>query len=501
MGRTTLSLATLGHRLRSVPMLLVLIPFALGIVLYEYYALPLTVVLATLAITSICAWLLLPHRVAWGYIALALVIFGYAIAELRAPRPSLPYDTPSEIHIRIESQPIERNGYRRAEGRIVSWRDNSKEHTADDRVVLWLRSDSIGYGDEVAIEGVLVKRMSRNANYNRLLHRRGMVGGVGISDYNIIDYHPTTLSPTLQQRATERLSRFAKDTSSYAVVEAMVAGSRRLMPTPLRDAYSATGLSHLMAVSGLHLGIVAMVIATLLLPLSLIHRGHRIANLLTIVAIWFFAAMSGMSPSVVRAALMLSLLQLSLFASSRYSSLNALAVAAFAMLIYRPDYLYDISFELSVLAVMGIILWAVPMMRYTARLAWLPRTIINTFGIGIAATLWTLPLVSQTFGNLPIATIILTPAVMLFSYLVVAFGIFTLMLPTPIASLTAAVAEWAAGVQNIIVEYAATLPISNIDYTFAEWQTTLCYTIYIVITLLLWSINRKKVITLSYDDV
>ena len=480
--------------------MLVVVPFTLGIALYEHYALPLTATLIALIITTIGAWLLLPRRVAWCYIAIALVMLGYAVAELRAPRPSLPYDTPTELLLRIESEPIEREGYRRAEGRIVAWHDGTTEHSADDRVILWLRSDSVGFGDEVAIEGQLVRRISRHTSYDRLLHRRGMVGGVGITDYNIIDYRHANPQPSLQHRAIERLGRYAKDTSSHAVVEAMVAGSRRLMPTTLRNAYSTTGLSHLMAVSGLHLGIVAMVIGTLLLPLRLIHRGHRIANLLTIVAIWLFAVMSGMSPSVVRAALMLSLLQLSLFASSRYSSLNALAVAAFVMLIYRPDYLYDISFELSVLAVAGIVLWAVPIMHHTARRGWLPNAIATTFAIGIAATLWTLPLVSLTFGNMPIATIILTPAVMLFSYIVVIFGILTLILPSPIAALTATIAEWSASIQNNIVEYFASLPIANIDYALSTTEMWLCYTIYIAITLLLWSINRKKVVTLSYDD-
>ena len=124
---------------------------------------------------------------------------------------------------------------------------------------------------------------------------------MGISDYNIIGV--THSAPTdLQSRAIARLDRYATDEASHATVVAMVAGSRHAMPNDLRDAYSKTGLSHLMAVSGLHLGIVLMVVGFMLLPLRFVHRGHRVAALLAIVAIWFYAIMSGASPSVVRAA-------------------------------------------------------------------------------------------------------------------------------------------------------------------------------------------------------
>lgn len=271
-------------------MLVMLLPFVLGITLYESYALPLIAVLSMLLISGLGAWLLLPRKIAWCYASVAILLFGYIMAELRAPRPSLDYDTTVEMTLSIESPPSARDSYRIANGRIIEWWDGTRSHRANDRVVLWLRSASVDYGDEVTINGLLTERISRHASYDRLQHRRGKVGGVSISDRNIICYHHTSPSQSLQQRAITRLGQHTTDTVSHAVVEAMVTGSRRNMPQSLREAYSRTGLSHLMAVSGLHLGIVTMVIGTLLVPLRFIHRGHRIANLLTIIATWLFAA-------------------------------------------------------------------------------------------------------------------------------------------------------------------------------------------------------------------
>ena len=154
--------------------------------------------------------------------------------------------------------------------------------------------------------------------------------------------------------AIEKLDRYASDSTAHSVVEAMVAGTRHAMTPELRDSYSTTGLAHLMAVSGLHLGIVLLVVNVLLRPLCFIHRGHMLCNILAIVAVWIFAILSGASPSVVRAALMLSVLQLSNIISPRYNSMNSLLFTVFVMLMFRPGYLYDISFQLSVLAVVGI---------------------------------------------------------------------------------------------------------------------------------------------------
>lgn len=497
---TTFSFAALGHRLQAVPMLLIVAPFILGILLYESYVLPLGAVICVMLLVALATWLLIPRWTAWCYAAVAIILLGYTIAELRAPHPSTPYNKTIEMEVSVESTPLPRSDYSVAEGRITSWSNDTEEHRADDRVVLWLRTDSITFGDRLTLAAHLTPRISRHASYDRLMHRRGIVGGVGINSYNILHNRHGQAALSLQQRATERLRPHLRDTSSYAIVKAMVAGSRDLMPAPLREAYATTGLAHLMAVSGLHLGIVMVIIATLLLPLRLLHHGHRIAHILTIVAIWLFATMSGLSPSVIRAALMLSILQLALAGTWRYNSLNALCLAAFAMLIYRPNYLYDISFELSVMAVAGIVLWAIPLIRHIRLKRWLPRMMATTILIGIAATLWTLPLVSHTFGNMPVASIVLTPAVMLFAYIIVICGILSLILPTSLASTTMAVAEWAAHVQNSVVEYSATLPYASINHTMSEGEVMICYATYIAITLLAGSINRKKVVTLSYAD-
>jgi competence protein ComEC len=142
----------------------------------------------------------------------------------------------------------------------------------------------------------------------------------------------------------------------------------------------------------------------MLLPLRFMHGGHRIAALLAIVAIWFYAIMSGASPSVVRAAVMLSVLQLSLATSARYNSLNALAVTVFAMLVYRPSYLFDISFQLSFLAVLGILVCVPIIERFLSKHKTKNffKPIIQNATISLSAQAFTAPIIIYNFKTFPI---------------------------------------------------------------------------------------------------
>lgn len=485
------------HRLRAVPMLFVLVPFIAGIVVAQSYVMPLWCAIVGSVVALCCAVVALPRSVSYGFVGLALMLMGYLAVEVGARSSAIPYDDLVEMRVSVVSPIAEREGYSVAEGRVEAWMDDCW-HDAKERVQLWIRTDTLSYGDRVHLIGRLRERISKYESYNALMHRRGYVGGVALSNANILGIEHN-MTGGIRRYAIEKLDKYASDSASHSVVEAMVAGSRHAMTAELREAYSTTGLAHLMAVSGLHLGIVLLVVNALLRPLCFIHRGHILCNILTIIAVWLFALLSGASPSVVRAALMLSVLLLSNILSPKYDSMNALAFTVFVMLMCRADYLYDISFQLSVLAVVGIVAWGLPIIRCIKLKSAVVKSLITTVIIGVVATLWTLPIVSHTFGNIPIVGVVATPVVLLFAYVVVAAGIFVLILPHPLSAPFGYVAEWAAALQNSVVERFSVLPFASVEYTITTTTLTTYYVVFIAITALVWSINRKKELTLSYD--
>ena len=484
------SISALRRSLNSMPALIVALPLVLGILLYDVIALPSNVTVIAMAVLLICAVWLRRGRAAVWLLSAAALLFGYLLSELQQSSCEIPYNQDLELVINVDEIPAERQGYNLSEGRIEMWRSDSVWYRGDAQVVLWLRADSVKEGDCVRVVGRIRDEMSRIDSYDRLLRARGFVGGVGVDDSSIVDLQRGDMS--LHSRSVRKLERYLRDTASYATAEAMVVGSKRLMPQSLSESYSRTGLAHLMAVSGLHLGIVMLVIGSLLRPLVLIHRGYQLCSLLIIVLLWVYVFVVGASASVVRAALMFSVLQLGMITSKHYSSLNALLVAVIAMVVYRTDYVFDISFQLSVVAVVGIIVWGVPLMRHLSaagRGAW---WLLSTIAISIVATLWTLPIVSYSFANIPLVGVIITPVAMLLSYVIIGCGLFVLLLPHPVAQPFAWVMEYASWLENLIVERVACLPLASIEYRMSEWQIVVIYAVYLLITLFIWSRSEKK---------
>ena len=487
-----------------MPMFVVLIPFIVGILLYDYVEVELWLASSLMLVAVVAALFTLRRGIGWLYVFVALAMFGYVVTELHREDVQMPTMQPIDMDVEVVGEPAQRDGYRVAEGRVLSWSSGGVAHDSDYTVQLWIRSDTVRHGDVLHLFSELNPRISRHESYDRLMHRRGYVGGVSVADYNIIalDRHaPTTLQSQAVAKFRSLYADSDSDADAVAMVEAMTLGSRVNISPELRDAYSRTGLAHLVAISGLHLGIVAMVIATLLLPLNLIHRGHMLRNVLIIVALWLFVAIGGASASLVRAAVMFTVLQLALMWSRNYNALNSLSAAIFAMLVYCPNYLYDVSFQLSVMAVMGIVVWAVPLVRTLPRRSVVERWVLSTAAVGIVATLWTMPIVSHTFGNIPIIGIGVTPLLLFTAYVVVVCGVVMLLLPAALSLPFAWGAEWAAELQNEITLRAADYSWASIDYALSGEGVAVCYALYAIVTCLLWSYSDHKVIKLvEYDD-
>lgn len=137
-----------------------------------------------------------------------------------------------------------------------------------------------------------------------------------------------------------------------AVASALTVGDKAELTRELKATYSAAGASHVLALSGLHIGILTMILSWLLYPLRRIRGGKWMIGVCLVSFLWGFAFLSGLSASVVRAVTMFTVYTLaSVVSEERFSGFSALSLAAFLMLVYQPMYLFDISFQLSFVAV------------------------------------------------------------------------------------------------------------------------------------------------------
>ena len=483
---------SLGRRLRSVPLFLLLVPYVFGILVADTVVVPDWVLVVAFVVAVLVVELWGGSRLLSAMaVSLAVLGFGYMTTTLLRPECNIADGEYITARLRVRDIPSERDGYRLSHGVIEAWRGDSVAETPNYAVVLWIRNDSIREGDVVELRTRFRSRMSRHEAYDKLLRNRGFVGGVGINNGDVISVERSGRL-TLQSRAIRKLERSMIDSVSHSTVEAMVVGSRRLESSALSEAYSRTGLSHPMALSGLHLGIVVMVLTVLLTPIILLRHGHRWHNVAVVVVLWIYVIMSGASASLVRSALMFSVMHLAMMSSMRYNSLNALATALFAMLIYRPTYIYDISFQLSAVAVIGIVVWGVPLMRMVAQRGFILRSLITTLIIGITATMWTMPIVSHTFANIPYMGVVVTPVAMLTAYAIVCCGIFVLLLPHPLSIPFGWVMEHAAWVQNRFVDWVAQCDWVAVNYQLSGVGVAIIYALFAIITLLVWSLCEKN---------
>ncbi len=208
----------------------------------------------------------------------------------------------------------------------------------------------------------------------------------------------------LREAAVSRLTTGLKqDSSGLAIASALVLGDRRFLETELRNDFIAAGAMHILAVSGLHVGIVGMGVFALLsfLPSGPVSRRWT-AAIAGIGVITCYALITGGSPSVVRASVMFGLVLLgkAFYRGSRFW--NTLAASAFLLLMVKPDWLWQVGFQLSYLAVAGIV-YLQP--RFCSLFAF-SNPVLNygwqLLGVSVAAQLATSPLSLYYFHQFPV---------------------------------------------------------------------------------------------------
>jgi len=234
----------------------------------------------------------------------------------------------------------------------------------------------------------------------------------------------------MQQRE-KLLARFSNngiDGDAYAVVAAMSLGDKSALTHNLKDTYSVSGASHVLALSGLHLGIIYMLFS-LLLP---IRRWPALSQLVIILFIWAFVFLVGMSLSVVRSAIMLTLYGLLSIANRDKMSINALAFTAIAMLMWNPSWLFDVGFQMSFMAVLAILLF-VPLFEdvFPAEFLMEHRWIKRIWGLVVvscSAQLGVAPLIAFYFGRFStyflLTNFIVIPAAMVILWLSIVVLVF-----------------------------------------------------------------------------
>jgi len=293
-----------------------------------------------------------------------------------------------------------------------------------------------------------------------------------------------------------RYSFIDKTSREYAVVAALTLGDKYSLTHDIRTLFSETGASHVLALSGLHLGILVSVLLFLLRPFMRKSSTRKGVVAACIVFIWLYAWMTGLSVSLVRAAIMYTLTLLFYLRNVQGIPINHLAIAALVILLFQPMALMDISFQLSFLSVFAILFFQ---QFYTSirpqdrRWAWLADFVY----VAIAAQIATAPLVAYNFHVVPLAFLLSNVIVIPCSYLLLGGSLCLFVLsPVPLLSqwLCHAMMYTARGMLTLL-EKINSLPFSFVEAYPSQVTVMLCYILVIACVMLWYRRSRNAMAT------
>jgi competence protein ComEC len=267
---------------------------------------------------------------------------------------------------------------------------------------------SLAPGDVIVAQGELFPFSSpvfpAQFNYREFMNRKGVWFQTKVENVKILTQRFSLQRIALRLRRTciENYREMGFRGDELAVLTALSLGDKTLLDKKLNASYSGAGATHVLAVSGLHIGIVFLLFTHLFKWLGLQRLSKGINALLLLLTIWSFALLTGLSPSVQRAGLMFSFVIAGNALKRNSNTLNSIAASAVLLLFIHPGNVYDVGFQLSYAAVTGIVLLhpvLYPIIRFNN---WLIDKVWSISLVAVTAQLATFPIVLYYFHQFPI---------------------------------------------------------------------------------------------------
>jgi competence protein ComEC len=306
------------------------------------------------------------------------------------------------------------------------------------------------------------------------------------------------IAASARNHIIEKLKGASFGQEELGVIQALLLGQRADISKETYDNYKNAGAVHILALSGLHIGILLLVLQFLLRPLEHLPHGKKISLLITVLLLWGFAFLAGLSASIVRACTMFSFVAYALYLNRPSNTFNILSLSMFFILLFiNPNLLFHVGFQMSYAAVIAIV-WIYPMLQKL----WYPkykpiRYVWQLLSVSVAAQLGVLPISLFYFHQFPglffISNLLIIPALgfILGTGILVIFLALINQLPSTLAwffneliSYMNKIVAWVAQQEDFIFKHIS----------FDAIQLLLVYALIITLVLLLKQLHFKRVV-------
>lgn len=502
--------------LNTNPFIRIIIPFILGIIICYHWHAPLLIVYISIFYTFILISILIyKKKVEYKHqcipcllISGSIVVLGYLTLYLNTKNVINAILNQQECEYRaiVTNPPIEKAKCYKVDLITEAINIDGEWAPLNKKLSCTLMKDStasmLKAGQTIVFKTVIdTLKAPKNPfgfDYSSYLAKNGIQGSIYLrsNEWEIADNKTKGVKQhalNVRQTLVMQLKKVGLEGNELGLASTLVLGYKNNIDAEIKQAYMSAGAMHVLAVSGMHVGIIFIVLNTIT-SLFIKKQFFRLKHLIIIVALWTYAFITGLSPSVMRATVMFTFVLIGKMVNKNISIYNSLAASAFFLLLYNPQLLFNAGFQLSYAAVIGIVFFQPRIVNLIpkAQNNKITKYIWELTAVSIAAQIATFPFCIYYFERTPtyfwLSNIIVSPgaAIMIFLTLL-------LLITSPFTCITKVIGyitSFFARLMNNSVRFIANLPNSTIDNpTISVFQCIMIATIIIGITV--WTISNN----------
>ena len=414
---------------RSVPFLRLLIPLTAGILIEQYVPFSIKVIISTavisLLIFSSVNFLPIAHKYRYRWISgssinMMILCFGAALLYFQNIENKKNWighfiKGKETVLITLQEPLVEKPNSFKAIAKAESIFSNGEWTMVKGNILLYFKKDSLApslkYGSQIIIAKTL-QPITNSGNPGGFDYKKYCASQdihyqayLQPNEYRVLnDVKKNALTELLINTRNNVLALFRKwvpGQKETGVAEALLIGYRDDLDKDLVQSYSNTGVVHIIAISGLHLGMIYGLMVLILKPLRKIKWIRFIKPLLILLVLWGFSLLAGAAASILRSAVMFSFIVIGESLGRKTNIYNTLAASAFCLLVYNPYFFWDVGFQLSYAAVLSIILFMKPIYRQFYFSNKILHTVWQLNAVTLSAQVLTLPIILYYFHQFP----------------------------------------------------------------------------------------------------
>jgi competence protein ComEC len=343
----------------------------------------------------------------------------------------------NEILVQIEKQLKSNNYYDKYTGNVSQLNDNK---TLGD-ILINIKKDSVQKKEIYVGDILLIKTNFKEINkplnpfqfdYHTYLKKQQIHHQINIKKEEFLFIkHRNTVSSyvnNIYKKVNNSLIKNGFKKEELSIINALILGQRKGISKDLLQSYTNAGAIHILAVSGLHIGILVLLLNLLFKPFELLKHGKTIKIILIVLFLWLYAVIAGLSPSIIRAVTMFTALSIGMYSNKKTPTIHSLIISIFILLLINPYYLFSVGFQLSYLAVFSIVYFYPLFIRLYNPKLWLFRKAWQLFSISLSAQLGILPLSLYYFHQFPALFFVSSIVIIPFLGIILGLGILVILL-------------------------------------------------------------------------